>query len=208
MKVHKSNEKIRSSIADSPLYTPIDIFKRLALPMPKDLDLLLSDATKTTSKISTDPRAGKPAPQRTGLPPFPWSHSLSGHTKLGSDTVKLSANRTTCQGRWVKVKNPVALQKGSAELLVDFESLTFDQSLVPSENLLFEKQENIFASTERALSTSGACSTSKVATGKMSSKAYYLIAIITSIRMNIFSQFIGMCSLCIFLYSRICFTYD
>ncbi|KAH6777533.1 hypothetical protein C2S52_007004 [Perilla frutescens var. hirtella] len=163
--VQESDEKIRKpSIADSPLYTPKYIFERLTLPLPKDLDLLLSDASKTTSsKNFTDSRAGKPATQRTGLPPFPWSHSLSGHTKLGADAVKLSASRTTCQGRWVKVQNPIALQKGSADLLVNFESLAFDQSLVPSDNLPSEKQENIFGPTECTLATSGVCSTSKVA---------------------------------------------
>lgn len=164
--VQEFDDKIRkSSIANSPLYTPKYIFERLTLPLPKDLDLLLlSDASKpTSSKNCADPRVGKSAPQRTGLPPFPWSHSLSGHTKLGSDAVKLSASRTTCQGRWVKVQNPAALQKGSADLLANFESLAFDQSLVPSDNLPFEKQENKFGPTECVLSTSGACSTSKVA---------------------------------------------
>lgn len=158
-----------SSGAVSPLYTPKDILERLALPPPKDLDLLLSDASKTTSssKNSTDPRLGKPVPHRTGLPPFPWSHSFSGHSKLGSDAVKLSTNRTTCQGRWVKVKNSFALQKGSSDLLVDFESLAFDQSLVPSTNLVSDHRENKFAPIERVLSTSGACSTSKVPAGKI-----------------------------------------
>lgn len=171
MKVQDSDEKIRkSSIADSPLYTPKDIFGRLALPLPKDLDLLLSDASKSTSKICADPRIGKSAPNRTGLPPFPWSHSFTGNTKLGSDAVKVSASRTTCHGRWVKVKNPIALQKGSVNLLADFESVVFNKSLVPSDNLLLGKQENIFTPTERALSVSGACSTSKVAAGKISSE--------------------------------------
>ncbi|XP_057810457.1 uncharacterized protein LOC131024914 [Salvia miltiorrhiza] len=169
--VQESDEKIRkSSIAESLLYTPKDIFERLALPPAKDLDLLLSDASKaTSSKSNADPRVGRPAPQRTGLPPFPWSQSFTGHTKLGSDAVKLSAGRTTCQGRWVKVKNPIALQRSSADLLVDFESLAFDQSLVPSDNFLSEKQENIFAPTERALSASEACSTSNVAADECSS---------------------------------------
>ncbi|KAI3453761.1 hypothetical protein Pfo_010424 [Paulownia fortunei] len=160
-KVPESDDKIKmSNIADSPLYKPKDILERLALPPPKDLDLLLSDAGKTTSsKNSTDPRLGKPVSQRTGLPPFPWSHSFSGHNKLGSDAVKLSTSRTICQGRWVKVKNSSALQKGSADLLMDFESLAFDQSLVPS---ISEHPENEFAPMERIFSASGACSTSKV----------------------------------------------
>ncbi|KAK6129986.1 hypothetical protein DH2020_036268 [Rehmannia glutinosa] len=161
-KVHESDDKIKmADIADSSLYKPKDILERLSLPPPKDLDLLLSDASKTTtsSKNSTDPRLGKLVSQRTGLPPFPWSHSFSGHNKLGSDAVKLSTSRTICQGRWVKVKNFSALQKGSVDLLKDFESLTFDQSLVPS---ISDRPENDLVPVERVLSASGACSPSKV----------------------------------------------
>ncbi|XP_047980049.1 uncharacterized protein LOC125221822 isoform X1 [Salvia hispanica] len=167
----ESDEKIQKfRIADAPLYTPKDISERLALPLPKDLDLLLSDASKaTSSKNNADPRVGRPGAQRTGLPPFPWSQSFTGHARLGSDAMKLSAGRTTCQGKWVKVKNPIALQRSSADLLMDFESLAFDRSLVPSDNLVSEKQENILAPTERSFSVSGACSTSKVAADECSS---------------------------------------
>ncbi|KAK4422565.1 hypothetical protein Salat_1839000 [Sesamum alatum] len=161
-KVQDSDVKIQISNVDSPVYQPKDVFERLALPPPKDLDSLLSDASKPTSSKSTDPRVGKPVPHRTGLPAFPWSHSFSGHNKVGSDAVKLSTSRTICQGRWVKVKNSTVLQKGSANLLADFESLTFDQSLVPSTNLLSEHRENEVAPVERVLSASGACSTSSV----------------------------------------------
>ncbi|KAL0297582.1 UNVERIFIED_CONTAM: hypothetical protein Sradi_6810300 [Sesamum radiatum] len=167
-KVQDSDVKIQISNVDSPLYQPKDVFERLALPPPKDLDSLLSDASKPTSSKSTDPRVGKPVSHRTGLPPFPWSHSFSGHNKVGSDAVKLSTNRTICQGRWVKVKNSTLLQKGSANLLADFETLTFDQSLVPSTNLLSEDQENEVAPAERVLSASGACSTSSVPTDEYS----------------------------------------
>ncbi|KAL0447871.1 UNVERIFIED_CONTAM: hypothetical protein Slati_1915000 [Sesamum latifolium] len=159
-KVQDSDVKIHLSNVDSPLYQPKDVFERLALPPPKDLDSLLSDASKPTSSKSTDPRVGKPVSHRTGLPPFPWSHSFSGHNKVGSDAVKLSTSRTICQGRWVKVKNSTVLQKGSVNLLADFETLTFDQSLVPSTNLLSEHRENEVAPAERVLSASGACSTS------------------------------------------------
>ncbi|KAL0327748.1 UNVERIFIED_CONTAM: hypothetical protein Sangu_1852800 [Sesamum angustifolium] len=153
-KVQDSDVKIQISNVDSPLYQPKDVFERLALPPPKDLDSLLSDASKPTSSKSTDPRVGKPVSHRTGLPPFPWSHSFSGHNKVGSDAVKLSTSRTICQGRWVKVKNSTLLQKGSANLLADFETLTFDQSLVPSTNLLSEDRENEVAPAERVLSAS------------------------------------------------------
>lgn len=184
-KVQESYEKTRKShIADSPVYTPNDVFERLALPLPKNLDLLLSDASKTTSKNCTDSRIGKSAPHRAGLPPFTWSHSFNGNTKLGSDAVKVSANRTTCQGRWVKVKNPIALKKGSVNLLADFESVVFNKSLVPSDNLLLGKQENIITQTERALSVSGACSTSKGSTGKTSFNDFFFIGVMTFVKIS------------------------
>ncbi|KAL6544126.1 hypothetical protein OROGR_010623 [Orobanche gracilis] len=160
-KVLESDDIIKiSDFADSPLYKPKDILERLALSRPKDLDALLSDAARTTSsKTSPDARLSKPVSQRTGLPPFTWSHSFSGHNRLGSDAVKLSMSRALCQGRWVKVKNCVALHKGSADLLKDFESLTFDQSLVPSTS---DRPENEFAPIDRVLSSFDASSPSKV----------------------------------------------
>ncbi|GFP92617.1 hypothetical protein PHJA_001405900 [Phtheirospermum japonicum] len=167
-KVNESDDKIKiSDIADSPLYKPKDILERLALPPPKDLDVLLSESSKTTSssKNSADPRSGKPISQRNGLPPFPWSHSFSGHNKLGSDAVKLSMSRAICQGRWVKVKNCTSLQKDSADLLKDFESLRFDQSLVPS---ISERREYEFPPIERVLSASGASSPPKAPTDEYS----------------------------------------
>ncbi|PIN01559.1 hypothetical protein CDL12_25934 [Handroanthus impetiginosus] len=165
-KVQESDDKIKmSNVVDSPLCEPKDVLERLALPPPKDLDLLLSDASRSTfsSKNNTDPRLGKQVSHRSGLPPFPWSHSFSGH-KLGSDAVKLSTSRTICQGRWVKVQNSVALQKGSADLLVNFESLTFDECLVPPLNLASEHPQNELAQSERVLSAFGACAISKVPT--------------------------------------------
>lgn len=169
MKVHESDEKIKvSNVADSPLYKPKDVLERLALPPPKELDSLLSDTSKITSssKYSTDHRSGKQVSHRTGLPPFPWSNSFSGHNKLGSDAVKLSATRTICQGRWVKVKYSTALPEGSADLLADFESLSFDQSLVPSSSLTSERPANEFVPIGRILSNSSAYSTSKAPAGK------------------------------------------
>lgn len=157
-----------NSVADSPLYLPKGILGRLALPPPKDLDLLLSDAGQTTSssKSCIDPRLGKSNFQWIGLPPFPWSHTFSGHNKLGTDSVKLSANRAMCHGRWFKVKSSTILQKGSVDLVLDFESLAFDQSLVPKVNLTSEFPEIETAAVEQVLSSSGACSTSRVPAGK------------------------------------------
>lgn len=157
-----------STVAESPLFTSKEILERLALPPPKDLDLLLSDASKGTpsSKSNTDPRLGKQVLHRAGLPPFPWSHSFSGHSKLGSDTPKSSTSRSICQGRWVKVETSSALQNGLANLLVDFELLAFDQNLVPSTNRTCE-QTNKFAPIERDVSTSVSCSASEVPAGEL-----------------------------------------
>ncbi|KAL3818015.1 hypothetical protein ACJIZ3_003920 [Penstemon smallii] len=175
-KVEESGDKIKTSnsVTDSPLYQPKHILERLGLPPPKDLDLLLSDAVKTTSTSknnSSDPRLGKSV-QRTGLPPFPWSHSFSGHSKLGADAVKSSSIRSTCHGRWVKVQNSAVLQKGSADLLSDFESLKFDQSLVPKVNLIPARPDSETAPTDRVLSNSGACSTIKVPAADEPSPTY------------------------------------
>lgn len=157
-----------STVAESPLFTPKEILERLALPPPKDLDLLLSDASKTTlsSKSNTDPRLSKQVPNRAGLPPFPWSHNFSGHSKVASDTPKSSTSRSICQGRWVKVETSSAIRSGLANLLVDFESLAFDQNLVPSTNLTCE-QANNFAPIERDFSTFVACSSSEAPAGKL-----------------------------------------
>ncbi|XP_071918150.1 uncharacterized protein [Coffea arabica] len=122
---------------DSPLCPPKDILERLALPPSKDLDSLLLDAVRpaSSSRTGTDLRLGKTVFHRTGLPPFSWSHNSSGHVKSGSDTVKLSANRTTCPGRWVKVGNTLTPVKGSNLSMLDLKSLTYNHRLVPSGNL-------------------------------------------------------------------------
>lgn len=118
---------------DPPLYKPMDILKRIALPPSKDLDALLLDATKPASSRNTpDPRLGKPASQRTGLVPFPWSHGFSGNHKSGPDAAKLSTSRTTCQAKWARMKNTSTPQEGCPSFAVDLQSLTYDHSLVPS----------------------------------------------------------------------------
>ncbi|KAL0289787.1 UNVERIFIED_CONTAM: hypothetical protein Scaly_2691900 [Sesamum calycinum] len=164
-KVKESGDEIKlsKSVSDSPLYLPKYILERLTLPLPKDLDSLLSDAHKTTSSSkSCDPRLGKTLFQQTGLPSFPWSHSFSGHSKLGADSVKLSTSRTMCNARWFKVKSSSTPQKDPVSSVWDIESLTFDQNLVPKVNLTSGSPENQTASVERVLSSSGASSTSRV----------------------------------------------
>ncbi|GER26850.1 phragmoplast orienting kinesin 2 [Striga asiatica] len=168
-KVQEPDDKTKTSdTVDTPLYKPRDILARLALPTPMDLDMLLSDASKTisTSKNNNDARLGKPVSHQTGLPPFPWSHAFSGHNnKLSSDAVKLSASRMICQGRWVRVKNCTALQKGCGDLLKNFESLTFDQTLVPT---VSERPENEAAPIDGVFSASGASSHPKTPTDEYS----------------------------------------
>ncbi|XP_073307679.1 uncharacterized protein [Primulina huaijiensis] len=166
-KVQESVAKMNVStvISDSPLYQPKEILELLALSPPKDLESFLFDVAKPASsflKQGNDPRLGKSVSHRAGLPPFPWSNSFSGHNKLGADASKLSASRTIWQGRWVKVRNSTALQRGSTDLQMDLESLTFDLSLMPIVNRKSEGPERQIAPTEKLLPPSEACSTSKI----------------------------------------------
>ena len=109
--------------------------QRLALPPPKDLESLLLDAAKPnlSSKNTADLRSGKQISRRVSLPPFPWSHTSSGHCRTSSDVVKLSTSKGTCQGRWLRIGKEVKSSSGVATSnFTDLETLTYDQSLVPS----------------------------------------------------------------------------
>uniref|UniRef100_A0A5B7B9L4 Uncharacterized protein n=1 Tax=Davidia involucrata TaxID=16924 RepID=A0A5B7B9L4_DAVIN len=140
-----SQLKSPASMLDFPLYQPEDILEHLALPQPKDLESLLLDAAKPalSSRNNPDPRLGKSVSHRAGLPPFPWSHTFSGHCKSNTDAVKLSTSRSTCQGRWVKIGNSATSVAGTGtDFLVDFESLAYDHTLVPSAGLKSGPLEN------------------------------------------------------------------
>ncbi|KAA8520881.1 hypothetical protein F0562_011554 [Nyssa sinensis] len=165
----RSDLKSPASMLDFPLYRPEDILERLALPQPRDLESLLLDAAKPalSSRNNTEPRLGKSVFHRAGLPPFPWSHTSSGHCKSNTDAVKLSTSRSTCQGRWVKMESSATSEAGSTtNFLVDFGSLAYDHSLVPSAVLKSGPLENgnasstshSFPSCERGLSSSTTCS--------------------------------------------------
>ncbi|KAJ9555131.1 hypothetical protein OSB04_009745, partial [Centaurea solstitialis] len=129
-----------SGVADQPntlefpLFAPKDVVDRLALSPPKDLDLLLLDSMKPTlsSKNNLDPRSGKSIHSRGSLPTFPWSHISGGHFKTNPDVVKLTTNKSTCHGRWVKIGNSAFSFEDATTSLADLESLVYDQSLVPS----------------------------------------------------------------------------
>lgn len=167
-----------TSLVKSPIWSPKDILQHLSLPPSKELDSLLLDAMKSasSSRNNTDVRLGKSISHRTGMPPFPWSHNSSGHSKSGPDAVKLSANRTTCHGRWIKVENSLIPLKDSTGFLVDLESLTYDNRLVPVGNLesgplgseKISSSSVPFSSSERVLSSSTACSASEVPQGEHS----------------------------------------
>lgn len=161
-KVQEPDSKAKKfNLVESLLHQPRDVLGRLALPPVKDLDSLLLDTIKTsTLKNSTETRSGKPTLNRTGLPAFPWSNPFSANSKLNSDAAKSSSSRVYCQGGWVKVNSP-ALDKGSLDLLKDFESLTFNQNLVPSITLKREHPEHEIGPVKRVLSTSRVCSTSE-----------------------------------------------
>ncbi|XP_062074450.1 uncharacterized protein LOC133778510 isoform X2 [Humulus lupulus] len=130
---------IKSEAPDNPpellLHQPKEILQRLALPPPKDLESLLLDAAKPTlsSKNTADLRSGKQMSRRVSLPPFQWSHTSSGHCRTSSDVVKLSTSKGTCQGRWLKIGKEIKSSFGIVtSKFTDLESLTYDQSLVPS----------------------------------------------------------------------------
>ncbi|TXG50580.1 hypothetical protein EZV62_023104 [Acer yangbiense] len=117
---------------DFPLYQPIDIFERLALPPPKDLEALLLEATKpsASSRTNSDIRSGKQISRRPSLPQFPWSHTFNGHCRTNSDAVKL-LTRSTCQGRWDRIESSAISHGTSTDCFTNLESLTYDQGLVP-----------------------------------------------------------------------------
>ncbi|KAK3227912.1 hypothetical protein Dsin_007774 [Dipteronia sinensis] len=118
---------------DFPLHQPIDIFERLALPPPKDLEALLLEATKpsASSRTNSDIRSGKQISRRPNLPPFPWSHTFNGHCRTNSDAVKLLTSRSTCQGRWDRIESSTITHGTSTDCFTNLESLTYDQGLVP-----------------------------------------------------------------------------
>ncbi|KAL5749971.1 hypothetical protein ACOSP7_024574 [Xanthoceras sorbifolium] len=118
---------------DFPLYQPKDIFERLALPPPKDLEALLLEATKpsASSRTNSDIRSGKLISRRPSLPPFPWSHTFNGHCRTNSDAVKLLTSRTTCQGQWARIESSAISHGTPTDCFTNLELLTYDQSLVP-----------------------------------------------------------------------------
>ncbi|XP_020419633.1 uncharacterized protein LOC18776228 isoform X2 [Prunus persica] len=141
---HKKPETPANPL-DLPLCEPKYILERLALPPPKDLESLLLEAAKPalSSKSTPDPCSGKQISRRASLPPFPWSHTSNGHCRTSSDAAKLSISRATCQGRWQRIgKNIVSSLGPVTNNFTDLESLTYDQSLVPSARLKIAGSEN------------------------------------------------------------------
>ncbi|KAG2677157.1 hypothetical protein I3760_12G086000 [Carya illinoinensis] len=116
---------------DLPLYQPKDILKNLVLAEPKDLESVLLDAAKSSLRNTSDIRPGKQMSRRVSLPPFPWSHTFSGHCRNNSDAIKSATTRSTCQGRWVMIGNVSSFPRTTTDFLASIESLTYDQSLVP-----------------------------------------------------------------------------
>ncbi|BFG31801.1 hypothetical protein CerSpe_180750 [Prunus speciosa] len=141
---HKKPETPANPL-DLPLCEPKYILERLALPPPKDLESLLLDAAKPalSSKSTPDPCSGKQISRGASLPPFPWSHTSNGHCRTSSDAAKLSTSRGTCQGRWQRIgKNILSSLGAVTNNFTDLESLTYDQSLVPSARLKIAGSEN------------------------------------------------------------------
>ncbi|KAK4373886.1 hypothetical protein RND71_004563 [Anisodus tanguticus] len=139
-----------TTMRHSSSYTPKDVLERLALTPSKDLDSLLMDTVKpASSRNNGDLRLTKPSSQRNGLPPFPWSHTCSGHPKTIPDSAKLSTSKMFCQGRWVRVENTSTPLKGSTGFLVELQSLTDNHKLVPTGVQVSEPSKNENASSNR-----------------------------------------------------------
>ena len=118
----------------SPLYQPREMFGRLALPSPKDLDLLLQDAMKPATSV-------KPLSHRVSVPAFPCSHNFNGHCKSNCDATKTS-NKSSCQGRWVRVRSNASFtEEGDTDGYLDLDSLTYDETLIPAGQLKYELPE-------------------------------------------------------------------
>lgn len=111
-----------ANILQFQLFETKDILDRLALPPPKDLDLMLLDSMKPTSSSKVH--------NGGSLPTFPWSHVSGGHFKANPDVIKSTPSKSICQGRWVKMRNSTVLGE-TTTYLADLESLTYNQSLVP-----------------------------------------------------------------------------
>ncbi|GAB4857440.1 hypothetical protein Ancab_015349 [Ancistrocladus abbreviatus] len=145
----ESCTKVKVSVesGNPPLCQPGDMLERLALPPPKDLESLLQDAAKpAVSSRYTDPRSSKLIYHRLSLPPFPWSHNHSGHCKSNSEAAKLS-NRSTCQGRWVRIGNTSSVLGGGTECFTNLDSFRYDHSLVPAGLLKYALPQAATAST-------------------------------------------------------------
>ncbi|KAF8413248.1 hypothetical protein HHK36_001224 [Tetracentron sinense] len=140
-----SKPKAPANMKNSLLLQPKDILERLALPPAKDLDSLLQDTTKPAvfARNTPDLCSGKTMSHGARLPPFPWSYSFGGPCKTNIDSGKLSTNRSTCQGRWVRIQSIASSFGGASSCFSDLDSLTFDQSLVPSGGLKSGLSENV-----------------------------------------------------------------
>ncbi|XP_074264787.1 uncharacterized protein LOC141587234 [Silene latifolia] len=133
--------EVSTDLCDSPLYQPREVLERLVLPPPKDLESLLQDAVKPAASMKfPDSRSSKQLSHRLNFPPFPWSQNFNGHYKSNNDAHKTS-NKSTCSGRWVKISSTASFIGGSTNGFVGLESLTYDDSLVPTGQLKYSLPE-------------------------------------------------------------------
>ncbi|GMH26705.1 hypothetical protein Nepgr_028548 [Nepenthes gracilis] len=145
-KVHESHIETEA-LADSsviPLCKPHDILDQLLLPPCKDLESLLQEAAKplSASSRSASPHSGKTMPHPHSLPPFHWSNNYNGHWKSNFEASSSKSSRSSCHGRWVRIRsNSSSFFGGSIECFTSFGLLTYDHSLVPSGRLKYSLPE-------------------------------------------------------------------
>ncbi|KAL2348009.1 hypothetical protein Fmac_002009 [Flemingia macrophylla] len=131
--LYTENECLSSPL-DFPLYQPKDVLERITLPPSLNLESLLLDVSKLAvpTKNSSNLRSGKKVSRQPSLPSFPWSHVFGTHSRINSDTVKLSTNRSTCQGKWARIGVISSFTDIDRGCFTNLESFSYDQSLVPS----------------------------------------------------------------------------
>eukprot|EP00268_Persea_americana_P068763 TRINITY_DN9646_c0_g1_i4.p1 TRINITY_DN9646_c0_g1~~TRINITY_DN9646_c0_g1_i4.p1 ORF type:complete len:738 (-),score=146.17 TRINITY_DN9646_c0_g1_i4:588-2801(-) len=108
-----------ASLNNSPLLQPKDILERLTLPPTNDLDALLRDAPGPAVSLQTNEMHSGRQSKKSSLPPFAWSLSHGGQSKVNSDSGKLFTNRNMFPTRWVRLDSYCSLHGNATSCFSD-----------------------------------------------------------------------------------------
>lgn len=108
-----------ASLNNSPLLQPKDILERLTLPPTNDLDALLRDAPGPAVSLQTNEMLSGRQSKKSSLPPFAWSESHGGQSKVNSDSGKLFTNRNMFPTRWVRLDSYCSLHGNATSCFSD-----------------------------------------------------------------------------------------